>query len=117
VAGFLVQRASSATWADIERHRIVIDPGIGFGKRLEHNLALLGGIARVAGLGYPVLIGASRKSLFEDLLGRGPEGRLPGSLAVAALAAREGAAVVRVHDVAETADVVRVVSAVRGAGP
>lgn len=111
VAGFLLERAQAAVDAGVPRDAITIDPGIGFGKRLEHNLELLRGMPALAGLGHPLLIGVSRKSMFGDLLDRPVEERLPGSLAVAALAAREGVAVVRVHDVAETMDVIRTVEA------
>lgn len=112
VAGFLLERAQAAVDAGVDRASITIDPGIGFGKTLEHNLELLRSTRALAGLGYPVLVGVSRKSMFEGLLGREVDERLPGSLAVAALAARDGAAVVRVHDVAETLDAVRTAEAI-----
>lgn len=111
VAGFLLERAQRAVDAGIDRAAVTIDPGIGFGKRLEHNLELLRSTSALAGLGYPLLVGVSRKSMFGQLLDREVDDRLPGSLAVAALAARDGAAVVRVHDVAETLDAVRTAEA------
>jgi dihydropteroate synthase len=111
VAGFLLARAEAAVEAGVDRDAIAIDPGIGFGKTLEHNLELLRATDALAGLGYPLLVGVSRKSMFGDLLDRDVDERLPGSLAVAALAAREGAAVIRVHDVPETLDVVRTAEA------
>lgn len=114
VAEFLLERVQAATRAGVERHRITVDPGIGFGKRLEHNLRLIRASGWLTRLGYPVLLGASRKSMFGQLLDRDVEERLPGSLAVAALAARTGVDVLRVHDVAATLDVVRTVEAVEG---
>jgi dihydropteroate synthase len=111
VAGFLLERAEAAVDAGVDRDAITLDPGIGFGKTLEHNLELLRATDSLAGLGYPLLVGVSRKSMFDDLLDRGVDERLPGSLAVAALTAREGAAVVRVHDVAETLDAVQTTEA------
>lgn len=111
VAGFLLARVEAAVVAGVDRDAITIDPGIGFGKTLEHNLSLLRATPALAGLGYPVLVGVSRKSMFDRLLGRDVEDRLAGSLAVAALLARDGAAVLRVHDVQQTVDVVRTAEA------
>ncbi|PSG96845.1 dihydropteroate synthase [Thermoplasmatales archaeon SW_10_69_26] len=111
VAAFLLERAEAARAAGIERDAITLDPGIGFGKRLAHNLELLRATSSLAGLGYPLLVGVSRKSMFADLLDREVDERLPGSLAVATLAARDGAAIVRVHDVPETLDAVRTAEA------
>ena len=97
----------------IALQRVVLDPGIGFGKRLEHNLALLRELATFTAFGRPVLIGASRKSFIGQLTGdRGADQRLEGSLAVAALAVAEGARILRVHDVAETVRAVRVAHAI-----
>jgi dihydropteroate synthase len=92
-----------------------VDPGIGFGKRPEHNLALLAALDRLADPDLPVLIGVSRKSLVGIITGRPPEGRLAGSVAFAALAVMGGAAIVRAHDVAETVDAVKVASALKRA--
>lgn len=114
VAEFLLERARAAQDAGVERDAITLDPGIGFGKRLEHNLALIRASGTLAELGFPVLLGVSRKSMFDDLLDRDVEDRLPGSLAVAAHAASHGVHAVRVHDVTETHDVVRTIDALEG---
>lgn len=111
VAEFLLDRAQAAIDAGVPRESVVLDPGIGFGKTLEHNLALIRASGTLAGLGYPVLLGVSRKSMFGSLLGRAVDERLPGSLAVAAWAAQRDVDVLRVHDVPETLDVVQVVDA------
>ncbi len=101
----------------IDRERVVLDPGIGFGKRLEHNLALLHDLATFTAFGRPVLVGASRKSFIGRLMGDAPpDQRLEGSLAVTALAVAEGARLLRVHDVAETVRAVRVAHAVSDPG-
>jgi dihydropteroate synthase len=113
----LAERLEAAVVAGVPRERIILDPGIGFGKALEHNLALLAGIAELAGLGQPILIGVSRKSMFGDLLGRAVDERLPASLAAGLTAIARGAAVLRVHDVRETVDALRVWQAVGAVGP
>ncbi|WP_129649148.1 dihydropteroate synthase [Peristeroidobacter agariperforans] len=120
VTAFLERRVEVCLAAGIGRDRLVLDPGIGFGKRLEHNLALL---AHLPGLtrpgfnaGLPLLVGVSRKSMFQTLLGRPLEQRLAGGLAVATAAVLAGAAILRVHDVAETVDAVKVALALRAAG-
>ena len=115
VRQFLAARIEACRSAGIDRQRICIDPGIGFGKLPAHNLALLAGLGRLADPGIPVLVGVSRKSLVGMITGRPPEGRLAGSLAFAALAVRQGAAIVRAHDVAETVDAVKVANALRRA--
>jgi dihydropteroate synthase len=112
VEDFLLARARAAEEAGIPAERIVLDPGFGFGKTLEHNLALLRGLPRLAAHGYPLLAGLSRKSMLQAITGRPVDERLAGSLALALLAAQNGAAVIRVHDVAETRDVLRVLGAV-----
>ena len=99
----------------LEKKQIAVDPGIGFGKTVEQNLALLARLDEFGSLGCAVLVGASRKSFLGRLLGRETPARLAGSLAVAAWALTRGAHVLRVHDVAETADVVRLVQAVQRA--
>lgn len=97
----LVDRAAMAESAGIARERIVIDPGIGFGKTLEHNLELLAGVDTLVETGYPVLVGASRKSFIAGVVGDlPPEDRDPPTHAVHALAIARGAAVIRVHDAA-----------------
>ncbi len=115
VTDFLLARAGQAEAAGVPREAIVIDPGLGFGKRLQDNLALLRATATLSELGYPLLIGASRKSMFKQLLGRELDERLAGSLAVAAYGTTQGAHVLRVHDVRETRDVVRVIQGIEEA--
>jgi len=114
VVGFLLGAAERALAAGIPRGSIVLDPGIGFGKRLEDNLALLdpddGAVARLSRAGWPVLVGLSRKSFVGAIAGREPEGRLAGSLGAACAAYVAGARLFRVHDVAETADALAVLS-------
>lgn len=113
VTGFLADRAAACRAAGIGADRICIDPGIGFGKRLEHNLALLAGLPALSGLGFPVLVGVSRKAMIGMITGRPSGERLAGSVALAALAVERGAAIVRAHDVAETVDAVRVAAALK----
>ncbi len=116
VEQFLHDRAAAAREAGVRPESILVDPGIGFGKSPGGNLALLAGIGRLAALGYPVLVGASRKSFIGHLTGLPPEGRLEGSLASAVVAAVNGAAMVRVHDVAPTVRALAVADAVVAAG-
>jgi dihydropteroate synthase len=97
--------------AAIADERIVVDPGFGFGKRIEHNVTLMRGLPRIASLGYPVLAGVSRKSMIGALTGRPQGDRVAGSLAAAIAAVERGAAIVRVHDVEATIDALRVWSA------
>jgi dihydropteroate synthase len=104
--------ATRAVLRGIAAESIVLDPGIGFGKTAEHNLAVLDALDRVAGLGFPTLLGASRKSTIGKLTGRGPHQRLHGSLAAVSLAVRSGIDAVRVHDVAATRDAVTVADAI-----
>jgi dihydropteroate synthase len=120
VAAFLAARVRAAAAAGIDPARIAIDPGIGFGKTIAHNLALLRAIPVLAGLGHPVLVGASRKR-FVGVLGGAPgvplpdgAARMPGSVAVALHAARTGARLLRVHDVAETVQALRLQAALEG---
>ena len=96
----------------IPSERIILDPGFGFGKTLAHNLALLQRLPELSELGYPLLAGMSRKSMVTQLLDRPVDERLAGSLALAMLAAERGAAIIRVHDVAATVDVLKVLAAV-----
>lgn len=117
VRDFLRARAAACLAAGIARERICIDPGIGFGKRVEHNLALLARLDELAGLGFPVLLGVSRKSLIGIITGRPAGARLAGSVAFAALAVARGAAIVRAHDVAATLDAVKAAAALRRATP
>jgi dihydropteroate synthase len=115
VRDFLAARVSACGAAGIATARLCIDPGIGFGKRAEHNLALLAALDRLATPGIPVLVGVSRKSLVGMITGRAAGDRLAGSVALAALAVMRGAAIVRAHDVAETVDAVKVASALKRA--
>ena len=112
VRGFLQRRTQACLDAGISHNRIILDPGFGFGKTLAHNLALLRRLPEIEALGFPVLVGMSRKSMIAQLLNRAVDERLAGSLALAMLAAQQGAAIIRVHDVAATVDVLKVVSAV-----
>jgi len=112
VAEYLERRIEAAVAAGIARDRIVIDPGFGFGKTLEHNLALLRALDRVASLGVPVLAGLSRKGMLGRLTGRSVEHRLHASVAAALIAVQKGARIVRVHDVAATRDALLVWQAV-----
>jgi dihydropteroate synthase len=112
VTAFLAQRVEAARQAGIARERIVIDPGFGFGKKTGHNLALLRGLRGIAGLGQPVLVGLSRKSLFAKITGKAVADRVSASVAAALLAAERGAALVRVHDVAATRDALLVLIAI-----
>jgi dihydropteroate synthase len=106
VIEFLRQRVEACAAAGIARQRLVLDPGFGFGKTVQHNLQLLNGLPRFAELGLPLLVGLSRKSMIQKLIGRPVQERLPASLALAVLAVERGAAIVRTHDVAATADAV-----------
>jgi dihydropteroate synthase len=115
VRRFLAQRVDACVAAGIARERLCVDPGIGFGKRPEHNLALLAAVDRLADPAIPVLVGVSRKSLVGMITGRPAAERLAGSVAFAALAVMQGAAIIRAHDVAETVDAVKVASALRRA--
>lgn len=116
VADFLAARLRECIDAGIAADRIVLDPGIGFGKRIQHNLDLLANLPALLALGRPVLVGASRKSMFRSLLNRPVEQRLAGGLAVGTAAVLAGASILRAHDVAETVDAVKVAAALRAAG-
>lgn len=113
VRGYLGERIATAERAGIARDRIVVDPGFGFGKTLDHNLELLRRLDEIAALGVPVLAGLSRKSMIGKLTGREAGDRLAGSVAAALFAVQRGAAIVRVHDVAATRDALAVWNAVR----
>jgi len=114
VEGFLLARAAAAEAAGVARDRILIDPGIGFGKTLEHNLALLQALPRLASHGLPVLVGPSRKSFLGQITGRAVKDRGDATTAALALCAFEGgAAVVRVHDVPAARDAASVALAWR----
>jgi dihydropteroate synthase len=109
---FLADGLDRVEAAGIPRERVIVDPGIGFAKDLVHNLTLLRDLRQLRGLARPVLVGASRKTFIGALTNTGPDDRLEGSLAAAVIAALGGAAIVRVHDVAETRDALEVVTAV-----
>jgi dihydropteroate synthase len=115
VEEFLAARVEACVAAGIPRERLCIDPGIGFGKRAEHNLALLRRLDVMTRGPIPVAIGVSRKSLIGIITGRATGDRLAGSVALAALCAERGVAIVRAHDVAATVDAVRTGAALRGA--
>ena len=104
-------RLDNCLAAGIKTENIILDPGIGFGKTLEHNLTLLRNIKQLKSLGYPILIGVSRKSMIGELLNAEVEDRLYGSLAIAQFAYMQGAEYLRVHDVKATADVLKITSA------
>jgi dihydropteroate synthase len=115
VKAFLRDAVRKARFAGIGADRIVVDPGFGFGKTAQHNLQLLRRLRDLADLGVPLAAGLSRKSTIGQLTGRPVEERLAGSLAMALLALEGGAKILRVHDVKETRDVVRVWQAFHGA--
>lgn len=111
VKGFLLERAKQCELAGIPTQNIVLDPGFGFGKTLQQNLDLFHSLPALVTSGYPVLVGLSRKAMIGQLTGREMQDRVPGSIAAAVLAAQAGAAIVRVHDVAETRDAINVAKA------
>lgn len=113
VRAMLADRISRARLAGMADDRLCIDPGFGFGKTLAHNLALFSGLEALRIDGLPILVGVSRKRMIGDLTGAPVSGRLAGSVAAAVLAAERGADIVRVHDVAETVDALKVLEAVR----
>jgi dihydropteroate synthase len=116
VSAFLCVRIAAAEAAGIQRERIVIDPGFGFGKTLAHNLTLLRDLKKLTELGVPVLAGLSRKSMLGALTGQDVGDRLPASVAAALIAVQRGAGIVRVHDVRATVDALKIWNAVNGAG-
>jgi len=112
VSAYLQARVATCEMAGISRARLLLDPGFGFGKSLEHNLQLFAGMGHLRPSGLPLLVGVSRKSMIGQVLDRPVDQRLSGSLALAALAIGAGARIIRAHDVAETMDAVRMASAV-----
>lgn len=112
IRAFLQQQAECALAAGIGRDQIVVDPGIGFGKTLEHNLQILRRLADFRGLGYPVLVGPSRKRFIGTILDLPPDQRVEGTAAAVAVAIANGADIVRVHDVAQMVRVARVADAI-----
>ena len=117
VAAFLRARVADLVGAGIDPLRIAVDPGLGFGKTAAHNLELLRRLDEIVALGYPVLVGASRKRFIGDITGVAePRERLAGSIAAALGSAERGAAILRVHDVAETVQALAVARAIEGGG-
>ncbi|HEY2335004.1 MAG TPA: dihydropteroate synthase [Solirubrobacterales bacterium] len=114
IKAFLVERMEAAVAAGIDEERIWLDPGIGFGKTVEHNLELLRRLGELRELGRPLAIGTSRKSFIGRIDGSGVDERIGGTIASSVLAAVEGADVLRVHDVAEIAQAMRVANAILG---
>jgi dihydropteroate synthase len=114
VSSFLRERIATAESVGIARERIVADPGFGFGKTLAHNLDLLRGLEAFRALGVPVLAGLSRKSMLGAITGRDVGDRVAASVVAALLAVQRGAAIVRVHDVRETVDALKIWNAVNG---
>jgi dihydropteroate synthase len=117
VCGALLDWAARAQAAGVRRESIALDPGIGFGKRVEHNLMLLASIESLTRPGYPVVVGTSRKSFIGSVLGLQVEDRVEGTAATVAWAVAHGAQVVRVHDVGQMSRIVRMVEAIRSARP
>jgi dihydropteroate synthase len=115
VADFFRERLQACAEFGIASQRVVLDPGFGFAKNCQHNLNLFRRLAELHSFGLPLLVGVSRKSMIGQVLDRPVGERLYGSLALAALAVAKGARILRVHDVAETVDVVRMVAAVESA--
>ena len=113
VAGFLQQRTRACVAAGIPPHQIVIDPGFGFGKTLQHNLGLLNGLDAICGLELPVLVGISRKSMLGAIIDRPVDERLYAGIAAAVIAYMKGARLFRVHDVAPTRDALAVCDALQ----
>ncbi|MFN3984347.1 MAG: dihydropteroate synthase [Rhodocyclaceae bacterium] len=116
VGDFLERQVARLREVGVASRRIVIDPGFGFGKTVDHNLALLRALERLTATGYPVLAGLSRKSLLGVLTGRPASERVIGSVTSALIAVQRGARIVRVHDVAATRDALKVWEAVAGQG-
>ncbi|GAB1262436.1 dihydropteroate synthase [Aurantivibrio plasticivorans] len=112
VREFLAERIAACEAAGISRSKLLVDPGFGFGKTIEHNLDMLRNLGAFAELDLPILVGLSRKSMLQHLLGRAVDERLAGSVALALLAAQHGASIIRAHDVAATRDVLTVLRAV-----
>lgn len=111
VKGFLLERAAVCERNGIDKENIVLDPGFGFGKTLQQNIALFHALPSLMASGYPVLVGVSRKAMIGQLTGKDLTERLAGSITAAALAARMGVGFIRVHDVAETHDALKVATA------
>ena len=116
VSSFLTERVRVIEKAGVRPDNIILDPGFGFGKSPQHNLQLLASLEQLQLLGHPILVGMSRKSMLGHITGRDVSERLPASLAAATISAMKGASIIRVHDVRETVDAVKVVTAMEEAG-
>lgn len=116
VREFLLARVVACERLGIVRERLILDPGFGFGKSVSHNMQLLQALPELAAMGFPLLVGLSRKSIIGKLLGRGVAERLPASLALAVMAVERGAAIIRTHDVAATVDAVAMWAALQEFG-
>lgn len=116
VSSFLTERMRVIEKAGVRPDNIILDPGFGFGKSPQHNLQLLASLEHLQLLGHPMLVGMSRKSMLGHITGRDVSERLPASLAAATISAMKGASIIRVHDVRETVDAVKVVTAMEEAG-
>lgn len=116
VSSFLTERMRVIEKAGVRSDNIILDPGFGFGKSPQHNLQLLASLEQLQLLGHPILVGMSRKSMLGHITGRDVSERLPASLAAATISAMKGASIIRVHDVRETVDAVKVVTAMEEAG-
>ena len=114
VASYLRLAAQRAMDAGIARNSIILDPGIGFGKRLQDNTALIRDLAKIRALGYPILMALSRKTFIGEITGRPVPERLAGTLAANALSIQNGAQIIRAHDVKETVDLVKIMYAIGG---
>ncbi len=115
IEGFFGKALERAAAAGIRNDRIVLDPGIGFGKTLEQNLAILARLEEIVGLGFPVLLGVSRKSFIGKLVPSGPGERLPATIAANIIGALAGVSIIRVHDVAAHVQALKIAEAIRGA--
>jgi dihydropteroate synthase len=116
ITDFFGERIRAITIEGVAREQLILDPGIGFGKTVRHNLEILLGIGTFKGMGLPILVGASRKWFIGQITGREVDDRLAGSIAAAIVSARHGADIVRVHDVAETVDAIRFIGALGNPG-
>lgn len=112
IKAFLYQRLNACLAAGIHKDQIILDPGFGFGKSLQHNLRLLNGLDRLTDGEYPILVGLSRKSMLQQLLGLSVDERLPASLALGVIACMKGARIIRTHDVKATYEAIRTAAAV-----
>lgn len=112
VKAFLAERAEACLQAGIAKHRILLDPGFGFGKTRAHNIRLIQELASLEALGYPLLVGLSRKSVLGQVTGQDVDARLNASVAAAVISAMKGASIVRVHDVKATVEALKVVAAI-----